>query len=75
MASDAGLCEFTAENGPLFSHVLASCLDHGVWWCYVGPEIMSHQAGEPVPTYVQGCSMMAAMCLGFTAGSDWAARR
>lgn len=30
------------------------------------------QVGDPVPTYVQGCSMMAAMCLGFTAGSDWA---
>ncbi|CAJ1414582.1 unnamed protein product [Effrenium voratum] len=25
---------------------------------------------EPVPTYVQGCSMMAAMCLGFTAGEE-----
>ncbi|CAE7456438.1 GRTP1 [Symbiodinium natans] len=26
--------------------------------------------GDPVPTYVQGCSMMAAMCLGFTAGRE-----
>ncbi|CAE7593658.1 GRTP1 [Symbiodinium sp. CCMP2456] len=25
---------------------------------------------DPVPTYVQGCSMMAAMCLGFTAGRE-----
>eukprot|EP00434_Breviolum_minutum_P026752 symbB.v1.2.023644.t3/scaffold2178.1/size86794/7 len=28
------------------------------------------QVGDPVPTYVQGCSMMAAMCLGFTAGRE-----
>lgn len=35
----------------------------------VGAETADQAAG-PVPTYVQGCSMMAAMCMGFTAGRE-----
>ncbi|CAK8985778.1 Growth hormone-regulated TBC protein 1 [Durusdinium trenchii] len=33
-------------------------------------EEVSASNSDPVPTYVQGCSMMAAMCLGFTAGRE-----
>ena len=35
----------------------------------VGAET-AEQAAGPVPTYVQGCSMMAAMCMGFTHGME-----